>query len=158
MKVASQTLHVLLENLAWRILSRPPGNILHLAILVNVRATSVLMMPTIEFSPAEMRLKGEKKNHTRNYWMGWRWKRKFEFNILQLLVTLLHISPASLQYLHNRGSRVLCQSQQNADTGVEVLTRTHAPDVSMEAAKSQGMSCPGSHIPRWFQSVEAGLC
>jgi hypothetical protein len=44
--VASETLYVLLENRAWEIVSRPPGNILRLANLVDARATSVLMTPT----------------------------------------------------------------------------------------------------------------
>ena len=41
--VASETLHVLLENWAWRILSRPPGTILRLVILLDACATCLLM-------------------------------------------------------------------------------------------------------------------
>ena len=52
--VASETLHVLLENRAWKILSRPPGNILRLAILVEVLAlTSMMLLPTYRIFPCQ---------------------------------------------------------------------------------------------------------
>ena len=51
---ASETLHVLLENRSWRILSRPPGNILGLAILVHVSASiSVMLAPTHRIFPCQ---------------------------------------------------------------------------------------------------------
>ena len=52
--LTSETFHVLLENRAWRILSRPPGNILRLAILVDVGAlTNVMLTPTHRIFPCQ---------------------------------------------------------------------------------------------------------
>ena len=64
--VASETLHVLLENRAWRILSRPPGYILRVAILVDAQAASVLMMPTHRISLQQ----GYRSFHFKNKFLG----------------------------------------------------------------------------------------
>ena len=51
--VASEFPHVLLENQVWRMLSRPPGNTLRLAILVDARATSLMLTPTHRIFPCQ---------------------------------------------------------------------------------------------------------
>jgi hypothetical protein len=42
---------------------------------------------------------------------------------------------------------VLCERQQDGDGGVQVMRRTHAADVAVQAAQRQRVTGPGDHVP-----------
>ena len=60
-------------------------------------------------------------------------------------------------HLDNGRARVLRQSQQDADAGVEVLAGAQASDVAVQAAEGQRVARAAGDVPRGLEAVEAGL-